>query len=63
MLAALDAGAVLQLRHKAIEAIPATEFPLPAPRPMNSRMARGSLVAVLADTQGNSANVPKLQLL
>ena len=61
--AALDAGAVLQLRPEAIEAIPATEYPLPAPRPMNSRMARGSLEAVLADTQGSSANVPKLQLL
>jgi dTDP-4-dehydrorhamnose reductase len=61
--AALDAGALLQLSPEAIEAIPATEFLLPAPRPMNSRMARGFLVAVLADTQGNSANVPKLQLL
>ena len=59
---ALDAGAALQLRPDAIEAIPATEYPLPAPRPMNSRM-RGTLEAVLADTQGNSANVPKLQLL
>jgi len=59
---ALDAGAALQLRPDAIEAIPASEYPLPAPRPMNSRM-RGTLEAVLADTQGNSANVPKLQLL
>ncbi len=61
--AALDAGAVLQLRPDAIEAIPATEYPLPAPRPINSRMARGALEAVLADTLGPSANVPKLQLL
>jgi dTDP-4-dehydrorhamnose reductase len=61
--AALDAGAVLQLRPEAIEAIPATEYPLPAPRPMNSRMARGSLEAALADTLAPSANVPKLQLL
>jgi dTDP-4-dehydrorhamnose reductase len=61
--AALDAGAALQLHPNAIEAIPATKYPLPAPRPMNSRMARGSLEAVLADTQGSSANVPKLQLL
>ena len=61
--AAMDAGAALQLHPNAIEAIPATEYPLPAPRPMNSRMARGSLEAVLADTQGSSANVPKLQLL
>jgi dTDP-4-dehydrorhamnose reductase len=61
--AALDAGAVLQLRPDAIEAIPATEYPLPAPRPMNSRMARGALEVVLTDTQGSSGNVPKLQLL
>ena len=61
--AALDAGAALQLHPNAIEAIPATEYPLPAPRPMNSRMARGALEAALADTQGSSANVPKLQLL
>ena len=61
--AALDAGAALQLRPNAIEAIPATEYPLPAPRPMNSRMARGALDTALADTQGSSGNVPKLQLL
>jgi dTDP-4-dehydrorhamnose reductase len=61
--AALDAGAVLQLHPNAIEAIPATEYPLPAPRPMNSRMARGTLEAVLADALDPSANVPKLQLL
>ena len=61
--AALDAGAVLQLNPDAIEAIPATEYPLPAPRPMNSRMARATLEAVLVDALGSSANVPKLQLL
>ena len=61
--AALDAGAVLRLNPDAIEAIPATEYPLPAPRPMNSRMARTTLEAVLVDTLGSSANVPKLQLL
>jgi dTDP-4-dehydrorhamnose reductase len=60
---ALDAGAVLQLRPNAIEAIPATEYPLPVLRPMNSRMARGALEVFLADTLGPSANVPKLQLL
>ena len=61
--AALDAGAALQLPPNAIEAIPATEYPLPAPRPMNSRMARGALESVLANTLNPSANVPKLQLL
>jgi dTDP-4-dehydrorhamnose reductase len=39
--AAIDAGAVLKLIPDAIEAIPASDYPLPAPRPMNSRMARG----------------------
>lgn len=38
--AAIDAGAVLKLRPDQIAAIPASEYPLPAPRPMNSRMAR-----------------------
>jgi len=60
---ALDAGAVLQLRPDAIEAISATEYPLPAPRPINSRMARGALEVFLTDTLDSSANVSKLQLL
>jgi dTDP-4-dehydrorhamnose reductase len=61
--AALDAGAVLQLNPDAIEAIPATEYPLQAPRPMNSRMVRATLEAALADNLDPLANVPKLQLL
>jgi dTDP-4-dehydrorhamnose reductase len=61
--AALDAGAALQLSPDAIEAIPAMEYPLPAPRPMNSRMARGTLEAFLTDRLDGFANVPKLQLL
>ena len=60
---ALDAGAVLELRPDAIEAIPATEYLLPAPRPINSRMGRGTLEAVFADMLVPTANVPKLQLL
>ena len=40
---AIDAGAVLKLRPDQIAAIPASEYPLPAPRPMNSRMARPAL--------------------
>ena len=38
-----DAGADLKLRPDQIIAIPASEYPLPAPRPMNSRMARPAL--------------------
>jgi len=61
--AAIDAGAVLKLRPEAIEAIPATEYPLPAPRPMNSRMARGILEVALTDSLGGSSDMTKLQLL
>jgi dTDP-4-dehydrorhamnose reductase len=60
---AIDAGAELKLRPEAIEAIPATDYPLPAPRPMNSRMARSALEAALTDSLGNSSNVTKLHLL
>ena len=45
--AAIDAGAELKLRPEAIEAIHATDYPLPAPRPMNSRMVRSALEAAL----------------
>ena len=40
---AIDAGAALKLGPDQIKAIPASEYPLPAPRPMNSRMARSAL--------------------
>jgi dTDP-4-dehydrorhamnose reductase len=61
--AATGAGVVLKLRPEAIEAIPATEYPLPAPRPMNSRMARGVLEAALTDSLGDSSDMTKLQLI
>jgi len=61
--AAIDSGAALKLRTEAIEAIPATDYPLPAPRPMNSRMARGVLEAALADSLGDSGDMTKSQLL
>jgi dTDP-4-dehydrorhamnose reductase len=61
--AALDAGAVLQLNPDAIEAIPAEEYHLPAPRPMNSRMVRATLATALADNLDSLANMPKLKLL
>ena len=59
---ATGAGAVLQLRPESIEAIPAVEYPLPAPRPMNSRMARGS-DAALDKMLGSSVDMTKSQLL
>jgi dTDP-4-dehydrorhamnose reductase len=60
---AIDAEVVLKLRPEAITAIPATDYPLPAPRPMNSRMARGVLEAALADSLGNSSDMTKSRVL
>jgi dTDP-4-dehydrorhamnose reductase len=57
--AAVDAGAVLELHPDAIEAIPATEYPLPAPRPMNSRMSTTALKKALM----GSSDVTKSKLL
>jgi dTDP-4-dehydrorhamnose reductase len=60
---AIEAGAALKLRPEAIAAIPATEYPLPAPRPMNSRMARSVLEAALTNSLGGSSNMTKSHLL
>ena len=60
---AIEAGAALKLRPEAIAAIPAMEYPLPAPRPMNSRMARGALEAALTNSLGGSSNMTKSLLL
>jgi dTDP-4-dehydrorhamnose reductase len=60
---AIDAGVALKLRPEAIQAIPASDYPLPAPRPMNSRMVRGVLEAALADSLGDSSDMTKSQLL
>jgi dTDP-4-dehydrorhamnose reductase len=67
---AIDAGAVLKLLPEEIQAISATEYPLPAQRPMNSRMARGVHAALdkVLDKDPHKAptgsgNVTKLQLL
>jgi dTDP-4-dehydrorhamnose reductase len=43
---ALEAGMPLKARPAAIQAILASEYPLPAPRPMNSRMATTRLQAL-----------------
>jgi dTDP-4-dehydrorhamnose reductase len=59
---AIDAGVSLKLVSDVIEAIPAVEYPLPAPRPMNSRMVRGSNAA-LDKVLGASVNMTKSQLL
>jgi dTDP-4-dehydrorhamnose reductase len=57
---ALDAGADLKLGPDRIAAIPATEYPLPAPRPMNSRMARPALDTLMNQTH-KGGDVTKLQ--
>jgi dTDP-4-dehydrorhamnose reductase len=61
-----DAGAVLKLRLDAIQAIPATDYPLPAPRPMSSRMERGAHAALdkaLDKAQGDLGDMTKSRLL
>jgi dTDP-4-dehydrorhamnose reductase len=57
--AALDAGVSLKTLPHAIKPIPALEYPLPAPRPMNSRMSTDKLRKAL-EGQGNMS---KLELL
>jgi dTDP-4-dehydrorhamnose reductase len=60
---AIDAGAELKLNTAGIEAISAADYPLPAPRPMNSRMATSTLQAVLGKVEGSSGLMPKSQQL
>jgi dTDP-4-dehydrorhamnose reductase len=60
---ATGAGVALKLCPDVIEAIPATDYPLPAPRPMNSRMARGILETALTDSLGGLSNMTKSPLL
>ncbi len=56
---ALAAGAVLRVSPDTIQPIPAVEYPLPAPRPMNSRMSTDKLGQVLR----GRGDMSKLQLL
>jgi dTDP-4-dehydrorhamnose reductase len=44
---AIDSGQLLQLDPSAIVAIPSSEYPLPAPRPMNSRLSTAKLQSEL----------------
>jgi len=57
---ALDAGADFKLHPDQIVPIPASEYPLPAPRPMNSRMARPALDTLLNQIHKDS-DVTKLR--
>jgi len=57
--AALGAGVSMKLAPEAIQPIPAVDYPLPAPRPMNSRMSTDKLRQVF-EARGDMS---KLQLL
>lgn len=48
---ALEAGMILKAQPGSIKAITAVEYPLPAPRPMNSRMSTDKLQAVLTPAE------------
>ena len=54
--AAMDAGASLKVVPQAIKPIPALEYPLPAPRPMNSRMSTDKLRIALVKSISNASN-------
>ena len=56
---ALEAGAVLKLDPESIKPIPAVEYPLPAPRPMNSRMSTDKLRQVF-EVQGDMSKSQQL---
>jgi len=56
---ALEAGATLKTHPSAIKPIPAVEYPLPAPRPMNSRMSTDKLHQVFID-RGDMSKLEQL---
>jgi dTDP-4-dehydrorhamnose reductase len=58
--AASEAGVALKVQPGLIKPIPATEYPLPAPRPTNSRMSTDKLQSALAVSR--SYNDPKQSL-
>jgi dTDP-4-dehydrorhamnose reductase len=47
---AIEAGVALKTEPKLIKPIPATEYPLPAPRPTNSRMSTDKLQSALGSS-------------
>ena len=53
---AIEAGMVLKLKPEAVIPIPAIEYPLPAPRPQNSRMATQKLRSILLPMRENPSN-------
>jgi dTDP-4-dehydrorhamnose reductase len=59
---ATDADVVMKVRTEAIKPIPAVEYPLPAPRPKNSRMSTTKLVKVL-EQMGDMSKLQHAQRL
>ena len=55
---AIEAGASLQIDQGLIKSILAIEYPLPAPRPMNSRMASDKLIEAIA-SQGDVSKLAR----
>jgi len=53
---AIEAGMVLKLKPESVKPIPAIEYPLPAPRPQNSRMATQKLCSILLPMRENPSN-------
>jgi len=53
---AIEAGMVLKLKPESVIPIPAIEYPLPAPRPQNSRMATNKLRSILTHQNTDIAN-------
>lgn len=54
--AALDTGVTLKAKPEAIKPILSVEYPLPAPRPMNSRMSTDKLRLALTQRGSNTSN-------
>ncbi len=57
--AALEAGALLKIVPTGIKPIPAAEYPLPAPRPMNSKMSTDKLAQVF-ESRGDMSKLEQL---
>jgi len=53
---AIEAGVMLKLKPESVKPIPAIEYPLPAPRPQNSRMATQKLCSILLSKRENPSN-------
>jgi dTDP-4-dehydrorhamnose reductase len=58
--AALESGVFLRVLPDAIQPIPAVDFPLPAPRPMNSRMSTNKLHKVF-ESLGDMSKLQQLK--